>query len=129
MCIRDRVEADPEALEAELDRLREMMGPDDEQVQEMLESPEIRQSVARDLTMARVQELVVQIGKGEIRAEIEPEPEARTEATTEAEGEVEVETGVEVEAEPSEEAGSEAEASAEMAEGETGDEPEAEAGE
>ena len=127
----EEVEADPEALEAELDRLREMMGPDDEQVQEMLESPEIRQSVAGDLTMARVQELVVQIGKGEIRAEVEPEPEARTEATTEAEGEVEVETGVEVEAEPSgeAEAESEAEASVEIAEGETGDEPEAEAGE
>ena len=127
----EELEADPEALEAELDRLRHMMEPDDEQVQEMLASPEIRQSVARDLTMAKVQELVIQIGKGEIGAEDEAKLEAQPEAATEAEGEAELETDVEVEVAPSGEAQAEieAEASAEMAKGETGDEPEAEGAE
>jgi FKBP-type peptidyl-prolyl cis-trans isomerase (trigger factor) len=127
----EELEADPEALEAELDRLRHMMEPDDEQVQEMLASPEIRQSVARDLTMAKVQELVIQIGKGEIGAKDEAKLEAQPEAATEAEGEAELETDVEVEVAPSGEAQAEieAEASAEMAKGETGDEPEAEGAE
>jgi trigger factor len=132
------LEADPEAVEAEIDRLGEMVGQDDEQMREMLESPAMRQSLAQDLIIDKVQELVVQIGKGEIEAEAEVGVEDEVEAEVAAEEEVEAETPMEgeagaeaaveakVEAEIEPEAATGVEATAKAGEGETGEEPKTE---
>jgi trigger factor len=99
----EELEADPEAVDGEIERLIEAMGPEAEQMRELLESPEGRQSVADDLVMARAQERVVQIGKGEA-PELEQEAEeAEAEAETEPAGAEEA--GAEVEAEDEEDAG------------------------
>lgn len=97
----EALEADPEAVEDEIERLIEAMGPEAEQMRDLLESPGGRQSVADDLVMAQTRDRVVQIGKGEA-PELEQEAEV---AETEAEDEV-------AEAEPAaaEEAGAEVEA-------------------
>lgn len=95
----ENLEVDTEAVEAEIERLSEMMGPNAEQMREMLQSPEGRQSLSEDLITAKAQELATQIGKGEVGAEAEVEEEAEVAV----EEEVEEETEVEVE----EEAGAE----------------------
>jgi trigger factor len=95
------LEADPDAVEAEIDRLSEAAGEETEQMRAMLESPEGRLSIASDLVMTQAQERVIQIGKGEIEDEVEAEAEVEveTEAEAGAETEVEVEVGAEAEAE------------------------------
>jgi trigger factor len=77
-----------EEIEAEVERLVEMMGEQGEEMREMLEGPAGRLSVASDLMAARVQERIVQIGKGEAPPleELEGEEEqAEAEAEDEAE--------------------------------------------
>jgi len=61
----EHLEADEEELEAEIERLVEMAGPQADQMREMLESPEGKASLADDAIMEQAQELVTQIGKGE----------------------------------------------------------------
>jgi trigger factor len=87
----EELEADPDELEAEIDRFSEMAGEEAGEMREMLESEEGRQSVASDLVMTLAQEHVVQIGKGEIEEEEEVEAEAETEEEAEAEVEAEEE--------------------------------------
>jgi FKBP-type peptidyl-prolyl cis-trans isomerase (trigger factor) len=120
------LEADPDKVDAEIDRLREVMGDEAEQMQEMLDSPEWRESVAEDLVMAQVQERVTLIGKGEApplegeEAEAEtPDQGAVSEAPEEAveeeaDEEAAAETDAEVEApEKAEEAEADEEPAAE----------------
>jgi trigger factor len=97
------LEADPDEIEAEIDRVSEMMGENAEQMRQMLDSPEGRKSVADDLIMAQSQERIRQIGKGEAppleeeeqEAEAQPEsaPEAEQELAAEAEAEEEARAG------------------------------------
>ena len=87
------IEADPDEVDAEIDRLREVMGDSAEQMQEMLDSPEWHESVAEDLVMHQTQERVTLIGKGEApplegEKETEADDETRASATEEAEAEV-----------------------------------------
>jgi trigger factor len=91
------LEADPEELDAQIERLVEMAGPSADQMREMLESPEGSQSIADDLVIEQAQELVTQIGKGEAPP-LEKEEEAAEETDEPA-----------AEAPPQEEAGTEAE--------------------
>lgn len=112
------LEADPEALDAQIERLVEMAGPSADQMREMLESPEGRQSIADDLVIEQAQELVTQIGKGEAPP-LEKEEEAEEDAEPASEGEETEEPAAETD--PQEEAGTEAE---EQEAGETADEEE-----
>jgi trigger factor len=102
------LEADPEELDAQIERLVEMAGPSADQMREMLETPEGRQSIADDLVIEQAQDLVTQIGKGEApplekegeAAEGTDEPAAETlqeEAGTEAEEQEASETAEEEE--------------------------------
>ena len=77
---REGLEADPEELEAQIERLVEMAGPNADEMREMLDSPEGRQSIAEDLVMEQAQERVTQIGKGEAPP-LEVEEEAEEEAS------------------------------------------------
>jgi trigger factor len=112
------LEADPDEVDAEIDRLSEVAGEESEQMRAMLESPEGRLSIASDLILTQAQERVIQIGKGEIETEVEAEVEAETEVEeVEAGAEVEIEAEVEVEAETEVEeveAGAEVEIEAEV---------------
>jgi trigger factor len=105
------LEADAEELDAQIERLAAMAGPSSDEMREMLESPEGRQSIADDLVIEQAQELVTQIGKGEAPP---PEEEAEEEALEAEEG-VEPASGAEgteepaAETLPQEEAGTEAE--------------------
>jgi hypothetical protein len=100
------LEADPDELEAEIERFSEMAGEESTEMREMLESPEGRASVASDLVMTLAQERVVQIGRGEVEDEVEDEEEAEVEAEEETETATEVEAEAEAE-EPVEEADTE----------------------
>ncbi len=122
------LEADPEEVEAEINRLSEMMGDEAEQMRQALDSPGGRQSIANDLVMDQVQERIMQIAKGEAPPleEVEAEPEVEAEAKAEIEAEAEAE--VEVEAEAKAEVGAEAEAEVEV-EAEAGAEVKTEASE
>jgi trigger factor len=95
------LEADPEELEAQIERLVEMSGPSADEMREMLESPEARQSLADDLIIEQAQELVTQIAKGEAppleKEEAEEEAEAAS-GSEEAE-EPDAETDLQEEAE------------------------------
>jgi trigger factor len=95
------LEADPDELEAEIERFSEMAGEEADEMRAMLESPEGRASVASDLVMTLAQERVVQIGRGEI--EDEDEDEAEAEAEEDVEPEDEVDAGAEAEVEPEDE--------------------------
>ncbi len=96
------LEPESEEVEAEIERLSEMLGPQGEELRQMLDSPEGRQSVADDLIMTRAQERVVQIGKGEAPPK-EDKEEAVAEAVVETEAEGEVEAGAEAETPAAEE--------------------------
>lgn len=103
----ENLEADAEAVEAEIERLSEMMGPNAEQMREMLESPEGRQSLSEDLITAKAQEMAIKIGKGEVRVEAEVAGKEKIEEETEVV--VEEEAGAELgEAEAGEESEAEA---------------------
>jgi trigger factor len=118
------LEVEDEEVEAEIDRMSEMLGEQAEQMREMLQSPIGRLSVTEDLLIAKAQERVVQIGKGEapplpeaeeVAAEAEAEAgEPDSDAEPEDELEPKAAEAVVVEAEPAEDA--EPEAVAEVAE-------------
>jgi trigger factor len=100
------LQVDSEEIEAEIDRLSAMLGDEADQMRQVLDTPEGRQSVADDLVIAQVQKRVEQIAKGEAppleedeETETEPQPEVETQARTEPQVEVEVEPETEVEAE------------------------------
>jgi trigger factor len=104
---REGLEADPDEMEAHIERLVEMAGPSGDEMREMLDSPEGRQSIADDLVMEQAQERVTQIGKGEAPPlQVEEEAEEGEEAS---------------EAQPQEDATAEAE---EQEAGETSEEEE-----
>jgi trigger factor len=62
---REGLDVSDEEIETEIDRLVEMMGEQGAEMREMLESAGGRLSVANDLIGAKVQERIIQIGKGE----------------------------------------------------------------
>ncbi len=83
---------EPEEIEAEIDRVSAQMGEQADEMREMLESPGGQLSVTDDLLMAKVQERVIEIGKGEappLEEKAEAEPETETEAEPQAEAETE----------------------------------------
>jgi trigger factor len=85
---REELRIAPGEVEAEIDRMTEMMDNRADEMREMLSSPEGRLSVANDLMMARVQERVVQIGKGEappLQEDVKVEAEVEVEAGAVAE--------------------------------------------
>jgi trigger factor len=105
------LEADPDAVQAEVERILATAGEDGaDEVREMLESEEGRESIAQDLIQEEAQEIVVAIGKGEIETEAAAGEEAEAGAAPEAQAEGEVEAGAETEPEPEVEAGEESEA-------------------
>ncbi len=96
------LKVEDEQIEAEIDRLSEMMGDQADQMREMLQTPGGRLSVTDDLLMTMVQEIVMQIGKGEappLEAKVEGEGEtgASTDAEIDSGVEGDTETGVEAE--------------------------------
>jgi trigger factor len=113
------LEADPEEIEAEIDRLSDMLGEEAGQMRDILDTPGGRQSVAEDLVLAQVQERIKQIARGEApplegaEAAVEAEPEAEVQAESEPElpaeeGEPEAAAPADVETEsPTDEPGSE----------------------
>jgi trigger factor len=99
------LEADPEDVEAQIERLVVVAGSSGDQMREMLDSPEGRLSIADDLIIEQAQELVTQIGKGEappLEREEESEEDAQggEEVTPEAEEDVEPASDVEEAKEP-----------------------------
>jgi trigger factor len=107
---REGLQVDPEEVEAEIERMRQMMGPQADDMMEMLTSPEGRIMVASDLVTARAQEQAVAIAKGEappleeeegaeIQAEETPEnekPAAEVSADAQAEEEPLTDGGTEL---------------------------------
>ncbi len=81
---REGLEADPEAVEAQIESLVEMAGPNGEQMREMLDSPEGKLSLAEDLIIEQAQELATQIGKGEAPPLEEEEADAEPASEEEA---------------------------------------------
>lgn len=119
------IEADPDEVDAEIDRLREVMGDEAEQLQDMFDSPEWQQSMAEDLVLVQTRERVTLIGKGEAP----PLEDKEAKAETPAEGAVSEAPEETVEEEIDEEAAQEAapEVPEETEEPEAGEEPVAEA--
>lgn len=96
----EELKIEPEEIEAEIERMAEMMGPQGEQMVETLKTGEGRLVVANDLLTAKAQERAMEIAKGEAPAKAEPEAEAEVEeATAEAEPEIEAETAAEAKVE------------------------------
>jgi trigger factor len=83
---REKLTVEDDEIDAEIDRLCEMMGEQGEQMREVLESPGGRLSVADDLLVTRVQERVVEIAKGEAPP-LEEEEEEEIEGEEEPQGE------------------------------------------
>lgn len=88
----ERLAADEEEIEQEIERLVEGAGPEADQMRDVLDNEMGRLMVADDLPMHKVQERVIQIGKGEA-PELEPEPEPEPEPEAEVEVEAETEAG------------------------------------
>jgi trigger factor len=87
---REGLAAKPEDVDAEIDRMSELMGTDADRMREVLDTPGGRESLRADLAISRAQERAIQIARGEApplpeapAAETlpEPEPEAVAEAT------------------------------------------------
>ena len=77
---REELEADPEAVEEQIEQMVLMAGSSGEQMREMLDSPEGRLSLSEDLIIEQAQELATQIGKGEAPPLEEEEADAEEEA-------------------------------------------------
>jgi trigger factor len=107
------LQADPEEIEAEIDRLSEMLGDEADQMREVLDTPEGRLSIAEDLVIAQVQERIKQIARGEAPplevTETEAESQAETETEPEAEVAAEPEAGLAEEMQAGDEEGPEGE--------------------
>lgn len=87
---REGLTVEDEEIEAEIERLSEMMGEQADQMREMLESPGGRLSVADDLMVDQVQKRIIEIAKGEappLEEATEAEAEREAGPTTEAEAE------------------------------------------
>jgi trigger factor len=82
---REELEADPEAVEEQIEQMVVMAGSSGEQMREMLESPEGRLSLSEDLIIEQAQELATQIGKGEAPSLEEEEADAEAGAEPEDE--------------------------------------------
>ena len=88
---REGLEAEPEEVQADIDRMIESAGAEAEKMREVLETAGGRESVAVDLVLAAAQKRVVEIGKGEApplavqeeKAEIPPEAPAEAVAAAE----------------------------------------------
>jgi trigger factor len=89
---REGLTVEDEEVEAEIDRLSEMMGEQADQMREMLESPGGRLTVADDLMVDQVQKRIVGIAKGEAPP-LEEAAEAEEEALPEADAESQQEGG------------------------------------
>jgi trigger factor len=88
---REGLKVEVEEIDAEIDRLSEMMGEQAGEMREMLESPTGRLSVADDLMVARVQARIVEIGKGEatpLEQAADKDTDVDAEVTEGAEGDV-----------------------------------------
>jgi trigger factor len=119
---REGLTVDPEEIEAELERMAEMMGPEGQEMMATLQSAEGRLMVANDLFTGKSQERAIQIAKGEappLDEEAEPEEDA-------GEPDSEAETG-EPETAGEEEAGASAQDAPAPEETEDGDSDDAEA--
>jgi trigger factor len=129
---REGLEIPDDEIEAEIERLVAMAGDEADDLREMLESPQGRESVIDDLRIDWAQERIKAIGKGEApplaEAEVEVEPEAESDAKPEAEAAAETEPGAEAEAEAEAGPVPEAEPEQEMEEAaaEVAEEPEGE---
>jgi len=77
------LEAGPEDVDDEIERLVEQMGSQGEEMRAMLETDQGRESVAMDLVLNQAQQRVEEIGRGEAP----PLPEADEAASSEAEEE------------------------------------------
>jgi trigger factor len=88
------LEAGPEQVDDEIERLVEQMGPQGEEMRAMLETPQGRESVVIDLVLGQAQRLVEEIGRGEAPPPLEvdedgPADEAATPDGAEEEPEAE----------------------------------------
>jgi trigger factor len=113
---REDLQVDSEEIDAEIDRLSAMLGDEADQMRQVLDTPEGRQSMADDLVIYQVQERVKQIAKGEAPPlkEATAEAEVETQSTAEdEETETEAQPGVETQAEAEVEVGPETEVEAE----------------
>jgi trigger factor len=93
------LEAEPEEIDAEVERMLESMGPEAGEMRETLSGPGSRALLANDVVTSKAQELAVQIAKGEAPPVEKDEPEE-----AEVEGDAEVveaeEKDAEAETEP-----------------------------
>ncbi|MFC2037093.1 hypothetical protein ACFLYD_03865, partial [Chloroflexota bacterium] len=96
------LKADPEAVQAEIERVLENLGPDADQVVQTLQSPEGYLMVADDLLMASVQTRATEIAKGEAPPLEDDDAEGAETETEEAAEEPAGEAEVEKEAEEAE---------------------------
>jgi trigger factor len=120
---REGLAAKPEDIDAEIDRMSGLMGPESDRMREVLDTPGGRESVSVDLAIGRAQERAAQIARGEApplpeapAGEAAPEPQAEPAAgeTPEPEAEPAVEAAPpEPEAEPAAAENPEVQASAE----------------
>ena len=126
----ERLELEEEEIEAQINRVSESMGENADRMREFLETPQSRLSVADDLMSTKVQERIVEIGKGEappLEAEDEIEPEAESDAADETPAE---EAGAEAESDAADETSAEdagSEAESDVADETPAEEPESEA--
>jgi trigger factor len=105
---REGLAAEPDEVEAEIDRMSELMGPESRRMRELLETPGGRETVASDLASSRAQKRAMEIARGE--ALPLPEAPAAPSSQPEAEpvvAEVEAEVTAATEAEPEAEAAAE----------------------
>jgi len=94
---REGLEATPEEVEAEIERMVERMGPQGDKMREVLDTPGGRESVTIDLAISRAQERALQIARDEAPPlEEAPAAEPSLEAETEPAAEPEAEAGAEV---------------------------------
>jgi trigger factor len=77
------LEPEQEEVDAEIERMVEMAGPEASQMREMLETPAGRASITQDLVISMVQERVKEIGRGEAPPLEKPAPDAVAEAEPE----------------------------------------------
>jgi trigger factor len=126
---REGLKAEEDQVDAELARLTEAL-QENEEMLKFLASPEGRISVADDLVLAKAQERVIQIGKGEapaleLAAPPETVAEAEAEPAAEAEHEAAAETGAEATPEADVEDKAQEDATLSAREEQTAAEPEA----
>jgi trigger factor len=106
----ENLQIDTEEVEAQMEQMITSMGPQGEEMRQVVDSPGGRMMIADDLMTAKAQERAVQIAKGEAPpleedAEVaEPETAAEAETETDAETVLEVETTGDEEERPEEEA-------------------------